>query len=76
MKKFLILLAAIMCFNITQIAKADEVVQMGFSILEANNIQKRLIFKTTQQIKNPRATLDYRSDTTGLDYTGGNMDLW
>lgn len=70
MKKFLILLVAIMCLNITQIAKADEVAQMGFSILEANNIQKRLVFKTTPQIKNPRATLDYRPDTTRLDYTG------
>ncbi len=75
MKKFLVLFAAFMLFVSTSMAEAkkpgsEDITPIGFKILEANNIQKRMVFKYTFSIKNPRATLDYKPENIGLDYTG------
>ncbi len=75
MKKILILFAAIMCFASVPMAEAkkpmpEDIAQIGFNILEANNIQKRMVFKYTPLIKNPRASLDYKPKNTALDTTG------
>ena len=68
MKKILILFAAIMCFVGVPMAEAkkpmpEDVPQIGFNILQANNIQKRMVFKSTAQIRNPRAEIDYKPKT-------------
>ena len=75
MKKILILFTAIMCFASVPMAEAkkpmpEDVPQIGFNILQANNVQKRMVFKSTTQIRNPRAELDYKPKNTGLDTTG------
>lgn len=75
MKKFLVLFAALMLFVSTPMAEAkkpipEDIAPIGFKILESNNIQKRMVFKYTLSIKNPRATLDYKPENIGLDYTG------
>lgn len=75
MKKILILFTAIMMFMTVPMAQAkkpkpEDVPQIGFNILQANNIQKRMVFKSTAQIRNPRAELDYKPKNTGLDVTG------
>lgn len=75
MKKFLVLFTVLMCFISVPIAEAkkptaEDVPAIGFKILESNNIQKRMVFKSTAQIKNPRAELDYKPKNTGLDFTG------
>ena len=75
MKKFLVLFAALMLFVSTPIAEAkkpmpEDIAPIGFKILESNNIQKRIVFKYTLSIRNPRATLDYKPENIGLDYTG------
>lgn len=73
MKKILILFALLIF--LTPIAEASQptpqdIAPMGFKILESNNIQKRMVFKYTTCIKNPRATLDYKPKNTSLDTTG------
>lgn len=75
MKKFLVLFTLLMCFISVPIAEAkkptaEDVPAIGFNILESNNIQKRMVFKSTAQIRNPRAELDYKPKNTGLDFTG------
>ncbi len=75
MKKILILFAAIMYFASVPMAEAkkpmpEDVPQIGFNILQANNIQKRMVFKSTTQIRHPRAEFDYKPKNTGLDVTG------
>lgn len=75
MKKFLVLITALMVFLSTLTAEAkkpnpEDIAPIGFNILESNNIQKRMVFKHTNSIKNPRATLDYKPENIGLDYTG------
>ena len=75
MKKFLVLLSALMLFVSVPMAEAkkptpDDVASIGFKILESNDIQKRMVFKHTIFIKNPRATLDYKPENVGLDSTG------
>lgn len=75
MKKFLVLFSALMFFISVPTVEAkkpapEDVAPIGFKILETNNIQKRLVFKHTIYIKNPRATLDYKPENVGLDYTG------
>ena len=55
MKKILILFAAIMCFASVPMAEAkkpmpEDVPQIGFKILQANNVQKRMVFKSTAQV--------------------------
>lgn len=59
MKKFLVLLSALMLFVSVPMAEAkkptpDDVASIGFKILESNDIQKRMVFKHTIFIKNPR----------------------
>ena len=44
----------------------EDVPQIGFNILQANNIQKRMVFKSTAQIRNPRAEIDYKPKNTGV----------
>ncbi len=75
MKKFLFLFAALMLFVSAPMAEAkkptpEDISAIGFNILESNNIQKRMVFKSTAQIRNPRAELDYKPKNTGLDVTG------
>lgn len=73
MKKILIMFVALMFFvSIAEAKKPapEDVAPIGFKILKANNIQKRMVFKYTIGIKNPRATLDYKPENIGLDYTG------
>ena len=75
MKKILVLFTALMCFISIPMAEAkkptaEDVPAIGFKILESNNIQKRMVFKSTAQIRNPRAELDYKPKNTGLDFTG------
>jgi len=75
MKRFLILGLALMSFIFTQAVEAksistNDVPALGFKILQANNVQKRMVFKTTSGIRNPRATLDYKPESIGLDTTG------
>ena len=75
MKKFLVLFAVLMLFVSTPMAEArkptpEDIAPIGFKILETNNIQKRMVFKYTFSIKNPRATLDYKPENIGLDYAG------
>ena len=75
MKKFLVLFSALMLFVSVPMAEAkkptpDDIASIGFKILESNDIQKRMVFKHTIFIKNPRATLDYKPENVGLDSTG------
>ena len=56
MKKILILFAVIMCIATVPMAEAkkpmpEDVPQIGFNILQANNVQKRMVFKSTSQIR-------------------------
>ena len=75
MKKLLISFFVLVLFAYIPMVKAEtltpnDVAFIGFKILESNNIQKRMVFKSTAQIRNPRAELDYKPKNTGLDITG------
>ncbi len=75
MKKFLVLFSALMLLVSTPMAEAkkptpEDVAPIGFKILESNNIQKRMVFKHTITIRNPRLTVDYKPENIGLDSTG------
>lgn len=75
MKKIFILCVAFMCCICSQMVEAknvttNDIPTIGFKILQANNIQKRLVFKYTAGIKNPRASLDYKPKNTSFDTTG------
>ena len=73
MKKILFLILALILLSPIVEAKKptpEDIAPIGFKILESNNIQKRMVFKYTICIKNPRATLDYKPENIGLDSTG------
>ena len=79
MKKFLILFAALMFLTSNLIAEAkkptaEDIPEIGFNILESNKIQKRMIFKYTSNIKNPRARIDWKPENAGLVYT--DRTIW
>lgn len=75
MKKILVVLALSVLCTSTSLVEAktmtsNDIAPIGFRILQSNNIQKRMVFKTTSAIKNPRAALDYKPESISLDYTG------
>ena len=75
MKKYLALFILFISLSTVSGAQAKnptvkDVNEIGFNILESNKIQKRMVFKNTSEIKNPRLILDYKPESIGLDYTG------
>ena len=75
MKKYLALFILFISLSTVSGAQAKnptvkDINEIGFNILESNKIQKRMVFKNTSEIKNPRLILDYKPESIGLDYTG------